>query len=67
MPAFLAMANDFPDVTFLKIDVDEADDLCEEYQIAATPTFVFMKDAQVLDSYNGTDEDRIKSLIQKYI
>ena len=66
MPGFLQMTKEFPNVTFLKIDVDEADDLCEDYQIAATPTFIFMKDSQVLDSYNGTDEDRIRSLIQMY-
>lgn len=43
MPGFLSMAEEYPEVFFVKVDVDEADDLSEEFGIAATPTFVYYK------------------------
>ena len=32
-----------PNVVFLKVDVDEAEDVAAEYSIQAMPTFIFMK------------------------
>ena len=65
MPGFLAMAEEYKDIFFVKVDVDEADDLSEEYGIAATPTFIFVKSGETLEVYNGTDETKIRSLIEE--
>ena len=66
MPGFLKMAEEYENVYFVKVDVDEADDLSEEYEIAATPTFVYVKDGETLEVYNGTDEEQLKSLIEEH-
>jgi thioredoxin 1 len=42
-PQIEEMSNSMDDVVFLKVDVDEAEDVAQEYNITAMPTFVFLK------------------------
>lgn len=37
------LATENPGVVFLKVDVDECEDLASHYEISAMPTFVFVK------------------------
>jgi hypothetical protein len=37
------MARTLENVVFLKIDVDEAEDAAQEYNVSAMPTFIFIK------------------------
>lgn len=37
------MANEYPDVVMLKVDVDECEEAAIEYNIQSMPTFVFLK------------------------
>ena len=37
------MAKEHTDVVFLKVDVEELDDLAAEYEISCMPTFIFIK------------------------
>lgn len=37
------LANEYPDVVMLKVDVDECEDAAIEYNIQSMPTFVFLK------------------------
>lgn len=68
MPLLPQLAAKFADnVVFVKVDVDESDDMSEEYQVSAMPTFVFIKDGLKVDTYTGTEEDTITSLIEKYV
>merc|ERR1712223_1496403 len=40
-PKIEQMAGEMVNVVFLKVDVDEAEDVAQEYNISAMPTFVF--------------------------
>ncbi len=42
-PKVEEMDEDMDDVAFLKVDVDDAEGIAEEYQIKAMPTFVLIK------------------------
>jgi thioredoxin 1 len=66
-PKFAQLAEQTPDVIFLKVDCDEAEALREHYGITKIPTFFFMKKAVVLDTLVGPDDiSEIEQKIQQY-
>ncbi len=54
-PTFEKLAEAFPSVVFLKVDVDESQELVDKYNVQAMPTFVFMKDGVILKTVEGAD------------
>lgn len=40
------MSKEKTNVVFLKVDVDENEEVAQEYQITCMPTFVFIKDGK---------------------
>ncbi|EZA49305.1 Thioredoxin-2 [Ooceraea biroi] len=65
-PKIEELSKELQDVVFLKIDVDECEDLAAEYDIASMPTFVFIKEGKVLETFAGANYDKLKSTIQKH-
>jgi len=65
-PKIEELAAEFPDVVFLKVDVDECEDIASEYEITAMPTFVFIKRKQKGDAFSGANADKLKEYIIKY-
>ncbi|XP_065220192.1 thioredoxin-2 [Planococcus citri] len=53
------------DVVFLKIDVDECEDLAEAYEISSMPTFIFIKNKKKVDSFSGANADKLKEIVEK--
>nr|CAG4711254.1 unnamed protein product [Naegleria fowleri] len=66
-PIFAAMSTQYEDVKFLKIDVDECQDIALEYGIEAMPTFQFFKNGTKVDEVQGADPDSLEQLVKKYI
>jgi thioredoxin len=64
-PVFAKMADDFPDIKFVKIDVDEAEDLSASFNVEAMPTFVFMKDSEEFERMVGASEEKLKEALDK--
>jgi thioredoxin 1 len=54
-PVFEKLAEVYPSISFLKVDVDESGDLAEMYEIQAMPTFLFVKDNVVVKRIEGAD------------
>lgn len=54
-PAFEKLAEVYPSITFLKVDVDESPELVDKYDVNAMPTFVFLKDGVVVKRIEGAD------------
>merc|ERR1711945_11194 len=52
-------------VIFLKVDVDEAEEIAGKEEIQAMPTFIFYKNGKRLEDFAGADQDRIRSTIAK--
>ncbi|OAD54193.1 Thioredoxin-2, partial [Eufriesea mexicana] len=65
-PKLEKLAEEMQDVIFLKVDIDECVELATEYDIISMPSFVFIKNGQVLESFSGANYNRLKSTILKH-
>merc|ERR1712189_168618 len=54
-------------VVFLKVDVDELEDLAAAQEVKAMPTFSFFKGGKKLESFAGANEQRIRETIEKHL
>jgi len=66
-PRIEAMANEFKNVTFLKLDVDSVAVVASKVGISAMPTFILFKDGKKVGEVVGADERGIRALIEKNI
>jgi len=62
-PHLATAAKENPDIIVLKVDVDEQDEITQEYGIAAMPTFMFFKDGKKLKEFSGANAKQLLSLI----
>ncbi|KAJ1217987.1 hypothetical protein NDU88_005574 [Pleurodeles waltl] len=65
-PFFEKLSNDHQDVVFLKVDVDDAQDVAQHCDIKCMPTFHFYKNGQKIDDFSGANqatlEEKVKTL-----
>ena len=40
------MSKEYTDVVFLKVDVDECEDVASDYNISCMPTFLYLKKSE---------------------
>ncbi|KAL7471698.1 hypothetical protein ACHAXS_011996 [Conticribra weissflogii] len=59
-PIFEAMANEFPDALFVKVDVDAASDIAQQCGIRAMPTFQFYKNGAKVNEFSGASEQKLR-------
>ena len=54
-PTYEKLAEAFPNIAFLKVDVDESGELVNMFNISAMPTFVFLKNGKEILRVEGAD------------
>lgn len=54
-PTYEKLSEAFPKIAFLKCDVDESAELVNMFDVSAMPTFVFLKNGQVIKRVEGAD------------
>ncbi|XP_051174579.1 thioredoxin-2-like [Leptopilina boulardi] len=59
-------SEEFPDVIFVKVDVDECDDIAVKYNVNSMPTFLFIKNNTMLETVVGANAGKIKTTIEKH-
>ncbi|KAJ9563747.1 hypothetical protein OSB04_008907 [Centaurea solstitialis] len=65
-PAIQDLANEFPNVEFIKIDVDELPDVAKDFNVQAMPTFVLLKKGKDIDRVVGAKKDELHRMIEKH-
>lgn len=62
-PVFKKLAEDNPGVSFFAVDVDEAKDVAERYEISAMPTFKFFSGGKVVAEVQGASPPDLKGKV----
>ncbi|KAF7315205.1 Thioredoxin h [Mycena indigotica] len=65
-PRYNALASDYPQAVFLRVDVDEQKAIAAKYQITAMPTFLAIKYGKVVDMLRGADPYGLAKLIGQH-
>ncbi|NP_001281155.1 thioredoxin [Cynoglossus semilaevis] len=65
-PVFEELANQYKNVVFLKVDVDEADDVSTECEINCMPTFLFYRNEKRVHSFSGANSDTLRAAVKQY-
>ncbi|OVA12019.1 Thioredoxin [Macleaya cordata] len=64
-PTMIELASKFPDVIFVKIDVDELPELANEFRVTAIPAFVLIKEGKEIDKVVGVNKEALQMKIEK--
>ena len=65
-PVLEVLEKELEDVKFVKVDVDENEELADKYQISTIPTLLIFKDGKVVDTLVGfMPKDILKTKISK--
>eukprot|EP01068_Selenidium_serpulae_P016305 Selendium_serpulae@DN6285_c1_g1_i10.p1 len=65
-PVFAALESEHPDVLFLKVDVDEGEEIAQSQQVSSMPTFKYFKEGKEVDHFSGADEAKLRQYIAKH-
>ncbi|XP_054005072.1 thioredoxin-2 [Hylaeus anthracinus] len=65
-PKIEELSKEMPDVVFLKVDVDECEDVAEKYKITSMPTFILLKNGKQVESFSGANYEKLKSTILQH-
>ena len=67
-PVLELVEKDLEQVKFVKVDVDENEDLADKYQISTIPTLLIFKDGKVIDTLVGfMPKDSLKAKISSHL
>lgn len=65
-PYFQQLSTQFEGIVFVKLDVDQVEEVAQQLGISAMPTFIVLKDGQKVDELIGASQDKLKALVAKY-
>jgi thioredoxin 1 len=64
-PHFLNFSKEYTNISFLKVNTDNAEELATHYEVSALPTILFIKDGDVISIIKGFNLDKIKSELEE--
>lgn len=62
-PAYEELSGEYTDSVFCKVDVDEVPDIAQRYEVMAMPTFLFLKNGEVVDRFSGASIEKLRDTI----
>mmetsp|Transcript_47569 Transcript_47569/g.110319 ORF Transcript_47569/g.110319 Transcript_47569/m.110319 type:complete len:105 (-) Transcript_47569:404-718(-) len=62
-PIIEKLAAEFPNIVFVKVDVDENEETAAHCGISAMPTFQFYQKGEKVNEFSGASEDKLRGTI----
>mmetsp|Transcript_1054 Transcript_1054/g.1064 ORF Transcript_1054/g.1064 Transcript_1054/m.1064 type:complete len:125 (-) Transcript_1054:111-485(-) len=62
-PVFEQLSQDYPDISFTKIDVDQLPAAASSASIRSVPTFIFKNNGNTVAEFSGADSKRLESTL----
>ncbi|XP_055306640.1 thioredoxin-2-like, partial [Sitodiplosis mosellana] len=56
----------YPDVVFLKVDIEKSERLRRRYRVTASPTFIYFKNGKKLTKFADANVSRFESVLNQY-
>ncbi|KAK9408083.1 thioredoxin [Crotalus adamanteus] len=66
-PFFHSMVEKYPDVIFIEIDVDDAQDVASHCDVKCMPTFQFYKNNEKVHEFSGANKEKLEEAIKKHM
>ncbi|KAJ3158944.1 hypothetical protein HDU86_002113 [Geranomyces michiganensis] len=65
-PRFEKLSDQYPNVVFLKVDVDEMQSIARQHGVSAMPTFHLYRSGKRLDEVVGADIVKVERLVKQH-
>ncbi|XP_077236060.1 tetraticopeptide domain-containing thioredoxin [Tasmannia lanceolata] len=65
-PLYANLAAKYPNIVFLKVDIDELKDVAARWNINSVPTIFFTKNGKEIDKVVGADKNELEKKIAQY-
>ncbi|KAG6551768.1 hypothetical protein Mapa_006859 [Marchantia paleacea] len=65
-PIFTELSKKHENIVFLKVDVDEFQEIASEWEVRAMPTFLFIKDQKIVEKIVGANKDELESKVRSF-
>ena len=62
-PYFDSLSQEFTSITFVKVDVDENEELVSRYEVSCMPTFMVIRNKEKVDEMSGAAEEQLKQMV----
>ncbi|MCO5571208.1 hypothetical protein L7F22_024943 [Adiantum nelumboides] len=66
-PVYSELSRKFPQTIFLKIDVDEMQDISAQWNVQAMPTFIIIKDSKERDRVVGANKEELEKRLTFHV
>jgi thioredoxin 1 len=64
-PIYTQYSEQYTEITFLKVNVDDDDGVAEAFDVDALPTFLFLNNGIVVTKFSGGNSDKLKEECEK--
>jgi thioredoxin 1 len=65
-PEFEKLKDEYTSMNFIKIDIDDCDEVAGKYDITSVPTFILFHRGEIVDSMTGAEIKKLRAMVDKH-